>query len=115
MRKTIVAVYDTHQEARDATEALHQQGFNDSEVSFVAADHKREYYREDKAEAHAETAAGRAGQWAINGGIWGGIAGLVAGVVGMSLPGVGPVVVAGPLGAMPVSYTHLTLPTIYSV
>lgn len=97
-RKTIVAVFDTHQEARDATEALSQQGFGKEEVSLVASDAKREYYREDAPEAH--DAAGRAGSWAITGGLWGGVAGLVAGLVGMTLPGVGPVVVAGPLGAM---------------
>jgi uncharacterized membrane protein len=99
-RKTIVAVYDTHQDAKAATEALLNQGFSNQEVSLVASDAKREYYKEDTAAEHAETAAGRAGQWAINGGLWGGVAGLVAGLVGMTLPGVGPVVVAGPLGAM---------------
>lgn len=99
-RKTIVAVYDTHQEAKAATEALLNQGFTNQEVSLVASDAKREYYQENTVSDHAETAAGRAGQWAINGGLWGGVAGLVAGLVGMSLPGVGPVVVAGPLGAM---------------
>lgn len=97
MRKTIVAVYDNHQDARSATEALNREGFSDTEVSLVASDHKREYYRE---EDHHETAGEKAGHWAVNGGIWGGVAGLVAGLVGMSLPGVGPVVVAGPLGAM---------------
>ena len=99
-RKTIVAVYDTHHEAKAATEALLNQGFTNQEVSLVANDAKREYYHEDTAPEHAEVAAGRAGQWAINGGLWGGLAGLLLGLVGMSLPGVGPVVVAGPVGAM---------------
>jgi hypothetical protein len=99
-RKTIVAVYDTHQDAVSATEALHRQGFTPDEVSLVASDQKREYYREDATTEHAEGAAERAGSWAITGGLWGGAAGLVAGLIGMSLPGVGPVVVAGPLGAM---------------
>ncbi len=99
MRKTIVAVYDTHQEAKNATEALNREGFSDSEVSLVASDHKREYATTDVVADHAETAGEKAGHWAINGGLWGGVAGLVAGLVGMSLPGVGPVVVAGPLGA----------------
>jgi len=103
IRKTIVAVYDTHQDAKNATEALHRDGFTNAEVSLVASDHKREYYQDqDHVDGvdHAESAAGRAGSWAITGGLWGGVAGLVAGLVGMSLPGVGPVVVAGPLGAM---------------
>lgn len=99
-RKTIVAVYDTHEEARDATEALHKEGFNQEEVSLVASDTKREYYKDDDFIEDPETAGERAGSWAIKGGLWGGVAGLVAGLVGMSLPGVGPVVVAGPLGAM---------------
>lgn len=97
-RKTIVAVYDTHQQAKDATEALHQGGFSTEEVSFVASDHKREYYN-DEAVA-VETAGERAGSWAVKGGLWGGAAGLVAGLIGLTLPGVGPVVTAGPLGVM---------------
>lgn len=98
-RKTIVAVFDNHQDAKSATEALHREGFT-NEVSLVASDANREYYREDAVDGQAEHTASRAGTWAINGGLWGGVAGLVAGLVGMSLPGVGPVVVAGPLGAM---------------
>lgn len=99
-RKTIVAVYDNHQEAKEATEALYQDGFTSEQVSLVASDHKREYYREDTVHEGGETAAGRAGSWAVTGGLFGGIAGLVAGLVGLTLPGVGPVIVAGPLGAM---------------
>ncbi len=97
-RKTIVAIFDTHQQAKDATEALHHDGFSTDEVSFVASDHKREYYNDEA--AALETAGERAGSWAVKGGLWGGAAGLVAGLIGLTLPGVGPVVTAGPLGVM---------------
>lgn len=97
-RKTIVAVYDTHQQARDAAEALRNQGFSHDEVSFVAGDPQREYISDEQ--ATAETTGERAGTWAITGGLWGGVAGLVAGIVGMAIPGIGPVVTAGPLGMM---------------
>lgn len=91
-RKTIVAVYDNQQEAQRAVEALHKEGFANDQISLVAGDPKGEY-----AQTNLEEEASGAGQGAVTGGILGGIAGLVVGLVGLTIPGVGPIVAAGPI------------------
>jgi stress response protein YsnF len=90
-RKTIVAVYDSHSQAKDAVQALHNAGFTSDQISLVAANAGQPLETD---EHHEGT---KAGQGAVTGGVLGGIAGLLLGMAGMTLPGIGPVVAAGPL------------------
>jgi hypothetical protein len=62
MRKTIVAVYDRHRDARAAVEALHQDGFTSDQISLLAG--KSRDTGDDS----------KASQGAVAGGVVGGIA-----------------------------------------
>ncbi|MGG4265986.1 general stress protein [Peribacillus simplex] len=96
MDKRIIGVYETEEEAIKAIESLQAQGYNREDISVVAKD------KEDLKTVNEETgtkveeglAAG-----AATGGILGGTAGLLAGVGALAIPGIGPVLAAGPLAA----------------
>jgi hypothetical protein len=110
--KTVVGAFDDDHDADRAVHALINDGFMEREISVVARDLADDEprdgsatYAEERAEAQRasrEDAANpltdpKAG--ALTGGLLGGAAGLAASLVALALPGVGPVVVVGPLVA----------------
>ena len=72
---------------------MRARGFRDNEISVVARGQQGQGGRGDQ-EAGADVSEGIT--W---GGALGGIAGLLAGVGALAIPGIGPVVAAGPLAA----------------
>jgi len=96
-RKTIVAVYDRHEDAKDAVQALHHEGFTSDQISLVAGDSQGSHGMGAGTGHDHDHDGSHAGKGAVTGGVLGGIAGLVMGLAGMTIPGVGPVVAAGPL------------------
>ncbi|WP_285768581.1 general stress protein [Peribacillus sp. SI8-4] len=96
MDKRIIGVYETGEEAIRAVEALQADGYNRDEISVVAKDKEelRTVNEETGTKAEEGLAAG-----AATGGILGGAAGLLAGVGALAIPGIGPVLAAGPLAA----------------
>lgn len=87
-----VAIYDSHCEVNEAVAELRRAGFDIKKVSVAARDcHTRDqvfgYYN----------GGNRMEYWGELGGFWGGLWALLSGWGFFSIPGIGPVLVAGPL------------------
>ncbi len=95
--RTITRLYDAHDEATRAVQALEAAGAPHSDISLVGSAHDR------AAEGAGETAttdtdsgaATGAGTGATLGTLVGGGAGLLAGIGALAIPGLGPIVAAG--------------------
>ena len=107
MARTIVGSFDNFAEAQDVLRDLQQRGFARDDISVIAnnatGQQKKQSGSEgqlprDKADTVSETGAGTA-TGAAAGGVLGGAAGLVVGLMGLAIPGIGPIVAAGPIAA----------------
>ncbi|WP_409304333.1 general stress protein [Peribacillus sp. SCS-155] len=96
MDKRVVGVYDTGEEAIQAVEDLKAQGYHRDDISVVAKD--RDEVDAVNEETGTKTEEGLAAG-AATGGILGGAAGLLAGVGALAIPGIGPILAAGPIAA----------------
>ena len=104
MAKTIVGSFDSFEEAQEVVRDLQQRGFSRDDISVIANNATGKYSslsadggRTDTttvSETGANTATGAAA-----GGVLGGAAGLVVGLMGLAIPGIGPIVAAGPIAA----------------
>ncbi len=93
-QKTVLAVYDSRSQARQAVEALIALGFTRDEVSLLAGGKgEEELHNLEQPEEH------NAGTGATTGGVLGGLGGLLLGLGFLTVPGVGPAVVAGPIAS----------------
>lgn len=99
MPQTVVALYRQLPDARRVVDDLIAAGFEREAISLVVADPDEEHA--DLIAAHGdedETARGDGmAQGAMIGGALGGLAGLLFGLAAFSIPGLGPLIVAGPL------------------
>jgi uncharacterized membrane protein len=89
---SIVAVYDTHEQTEAAIKELQQAGVDMKSLSIAAKDthtdeHVVGYYN----------AGDRMKYWGKFGAFWGGFWGLLFGSAMFAIPGIGPILVAGPL------------------
>jgi len=96
--KVIVTGFRSHTEAESAVKALEVSGFDMKELSIVARDFQSEeqilgYYN----------SGDRVQYWGTQGVFWGALWGSLSGSAFFWIPGVGPLVVAGPLTAWIVS------------
>lgn len=89
---TVVAVYDTHQAAEVALKELQVAGFDMRKLSIVGAD----YQTEEKVVGFY-TIGERMKNWGGFGAFWGGMWGLLVGSALFVLPGMGPLLLAGPV------------------
>ncbi|SRR5579871_5442116 len=90
----IVAVYNTHKEAEASVQELHRAGFDLKKLSIVGKD-----YHTDEHVVGYYNAGDRMKYWGKFGAFWGGLWGLLFGAAFFAVPGIGPVLVAGPLVA----------------
>ncbi len=90
----LVASYNTHVEAEAAVEELHRSGFDMKKLSIVG----RDFHTEERVVGFYN-AGDRMKYWGKMGAFWGGIWGLLFGAAFFAIPGLGPVLVAGPLVA----------------
>jgi hypothetical protein len=90
----VVALYDTHLQAEQGIKELQQCGFDMKRLSIVA---KNPHVEEQVIGFY--NAGDRMKQWGGQGAFWGGIWGLLFGAAFFAIPGLGPVLVAGPLVA----------------
>ena len=96
MARTIVGLFDTFAQAQQAVQDLTSSGVRRDDISIIASDSRGEYARELGGESKAgEGAVGGA----IGGGVLGGVLGLLVGIGALAIPGIGPVIAAGPLAA----------------
>jgi uncharacterized membrane protein len=91
---SVVAIYDTHEQAEHAVKQLQEAGVDMKSLSIAAKDthtdeHVVGYYN----------AGDRMKYWGKIGAFWGGFWGLLFGSALFAIPGIGPILVAGPLVA----------------
>src|ERR1700722_4973187 len=91
---SVVAIYDAHEKAEHAIKELQEAGVDMKSLSIVAKDthtdeHVIGYYN----------AGDRMKRWGKIGAFWGGFWGLLFGSAFFAIPGIGPLLVAGPLVA----------------
>ncbi|WP_339851392.1 general stress protein [Paenibacillus sp. FSL W7-1088] len=96
MQKKIVGVFNTEREASSAIEGLKAQGFTSDEISVVTQD--RDELKAIREETGTKAPEGVAAG-AATGGVLGGVAGLLAGIGALAIPGIGPILAAGPIAA----------------
>ena len=88
---TVVALYDTHHEAELAVRELEKNGFDMTQLSIVGKD-----YHTDESVVGYYNVGDRMQKWGSIGAFWGGIWGLLVGSAFFIIPGVGPLLIAGP-------------------
>ncbi len=93
-KDVVVAVYTHHENAEDAVQELQRAGFDMRQLSIVGKD----YHTEENVVGYYN-AGDRMKYWGKLGAFWGGVWGLLFGAAFFLIPGVGPVLVAGPLVA----------------
>ncbi len=91
-KNAVVAVYNTHTEAEEGVKELQKSGFDMKKLSIVGKD----YHTEEHVTGYYN-AGDRMKYWGKMGAFWGGIWGLLLGGAFFAIPGIGPVLVAGPL------------------
>jgi hypothetical protein len=89
---SVVAIYKTHTVAEAAIKELQQSGFDMKKLSIVGRD-----YHTDEQVVGYYNAGDRMKSWGKAGAFWGGVWGLLFGSAFFFVPGVGPLLVAGPL------------------
>jgi hypothetical protein len=88
---SIIAVYSSHTDAEEAVAKLSSASFDIKKVSIIGKD----YHTEENVVGYY-TAGDRMKSWGGIGAFWGGIWGLLFGAGFFLIPGIGPVLVAGP-------------------
>lgn len=96
MNKKIVGVFHTEHEASRAIEDLKAQGFLTEDISVIARNKRDVEAIND--ETGTKVPEGMA-SGAATGGILGGVTGLLAGIGALAIPGIGPIIAAGPIAA----------------
>ncbi|MBB3112623.1 putative membrane protein [Paenibacillus phyllosphaerae] len=94
--RKIVGVFDNYQGAIDAIEDLKRKGYTTEEISVVAKD--RDDVKEVTDDTGTKAPEGLA-TGAATGGVLGGVTGLLAGLGALAIPGIGPILAAGPIAA----------------
>ena len=89
---TVVAVFDTHTQAEEAVKELNTARFEMKQLSIVGKD----YHTEEHVVGYYNT-GDRMRYWGKLGAFWGGVWGLIFGSAFFFLPGIGPILVGGPL------------------
>ena len=89
---SIVAIYPSHTAAEAAVKELQQSGFDMKSLSIVGRD-----YHTDEHVVGYYNAGDRMKAWGKRGAFWGGIWGWLFGSAFFFIPGVGPLLIAGPL------------------
>jgi uncharacterized membrane protein len=89
---SVVAVFNTHDKADRAVRTLQKNGFDMKKLSIVGKD----YHTEEHVVGYYN-AGDRMLYWGKQGAFWGGFWGLLFGSAFFWVPGVGPLLMAGPL------------------
>ncbi|KAB2330610.1 general stress protein [Bacillus mesophilum] len=92
--KKVVGSYKTEREAIDAVERLRADGYRSEDISVISRNRANldEVTKETGTKAEQGLATG-----AATGGVLGGLTGILAGVGALAIPGIGPIVAAGPI------------------
>ncbi len=91
-KNSVVAIFESHTQAEDAVRELQESGFDMKKLSIVGRD-----YHTDEHVVGYYNAGDRMMYWGKLGAFWGGLWGMLFGWAFFFVPGVGPLLVAGPL------------------
>ncbi len=91
-KNTVIAVYQSHDQAEQGVKEVQRAGFDMKKLSIIA----KGYETEDRVVGYYNT-GDRMKHWGKFGAFWGSIWGLLVGAAFLIIPGVGPVLIAGPL------------------
>ena len=91
-KNSCVAIYNTHTEAEEAVKELQKSGFDMAKLSIVGKD----YHTEENVVGYYN-AGDRMRTWGKFGAFWGAIWGILFGSAFFWVPGIGPLVIGGPL------------------
>jgi len=91
-RNAVVAIFQTHPEAEASIKALQRAGFNMKKLSILGKD----FHTEEHVVGYYNT-GDRMKVWGKQGAFWGGFWGLLFGSALFVIPGVGPLLVFGPM------------------
>lgn len=87
-----IGVFNSLDDARKALEPLRGSGIDDQQVSLVGKDHP------DDGQIHGYHTTGEVMKfWGSQGAMWGGLAGVLASAGLIFVPGIGPLLMGGPL------------------
>ena len=89
---SVVAIYNTHEQAENAIKELQHSGIDMQSLSIAA----KETHTDEHVVGYYN-AGDRMKYWGKVGAFWGGFWGLLFGSAAFAIPGVGPILVAGPL------------------
>jgi hypothetical protein len=93
-KNSLVVVYGSHSNAEAGIKELQKSGFDIKKLSILG----KEYHTEEHVVGYYN-AGDRMKYWGKMGAFWGGVWGLLVGAAFFVIPGVGPVLIAGPLVA----------------
>jgi uncharacterized membrane protein len=93
-QNAVVAVYSSHEEAESAIKELQRSGVDMNKLSIVGKD----THTDEHVVGYYNT-GDRMKYWGRNGAFWGGFWGLLFGSAFFAIPGIGPVLAAGPIVA----------------
>jgi uncharacterized membrane protein len=91
-KNSVVAVFESHDQAEDAVRELQRSGVDMKKLSIVGKD-----YHTDEHVVGYYNLGDRMMCWGKQGAFWGGLWGMLFGSAFFFVPGVGPLLVAGPL------------------
>lgn len=89
---SVVSVFNSHLEAEEAVKNLQKAGFDMTKLSIIGKDYQAEEHVVDY-----YNVGDRMGYWGKLGAFWGGFWGFLFGSAFFMVPGIGPIVVGGPL------------------
>jgi uncharacterized membrane protein len=93
-KNSVVAMFDQHTQAEEAVKELQKAGFDMKKLSIVG----KGYHTEENVVGYYTTGE-RMKHWGKYGAFWGAIWGMLFGSAFFMIPGIGPLVIAGPLVA----------------
>ena len=96
--QTVVGLYKNFEDAQHVVSDLHNAGFPSDKISLITRDEKGEYSRHLEGGTKQNVGEGAAAGAGI-GAVLGGLGGLLVGLGALAIPGIGPVLAAGPLAA----------------
>ena len=91
-KNSVVAIFESHNQAEDAVRELQKSGFDMKKLSIVGKD----CHTDEHVVGYYNT-GDRMMYWGKMGAFWGGLWGMLFGSAFFIVPGIGPLLVAGPL------------------
>ncbi len=93
--KRIIAMFNSEDAAEKAVAELREYGFDKGDISVLAKDAGQEQKQQEGAEGAEKLTGGIAA-----GGTLGALVGAAAGAGALAIPGIGPIIAAGPIAAL---------------